>query len=87
MVELPRLYELEGQWVCGLKEIQVSLRDGVAYVCSDICCESYAENTMLTVLRALQKPEGKRALTYFLFDNPIHMKIKPTVLNRIRVFI
>ena len=86
-VELPHPYELNGQWVCGLKEIQLSLRDDIVYVCSDICEESYAENTMIPVLRTLQKPKGKGVLSYFLFDNPIYVKIKPSVMNRVRIFI
>lgn len=86
-VEFPYPYELQGQWVCGLKEIRISLREEVLYVCSDVCDESYAENTMLPVLRALQKPKGKSVLTYFHFDNPMYVKVTPTSLKRIRIFI
>ena len=86
-IELPHPYELSGQWVCGLKEIQLSLKEDIVYVCSDICEESYAENTMIPVLRTLQKPKGKGSLTYFLFDKPMYVKIKPSVMNLLRIFI
>ena len=86
-VELPHPYASDGKWTCGLKEIQMSVREDIVYVCSDICDESYAENTMLPVLRALQKPKGKSVLTYFLFDDPMYVKVKPTVVNRVRIFI
>lgn len=86
-VELPHSYELEGQWMCGLKEIQISLREDIVYVCSDMCGDPYADNTMLPVLRAFQKHKGKSVLTYFHFDDPMYVKIKSTVLNRIRIFI
>ena len=86
-VELPHPYDLRGQWVCGLKEIRISLTEDALYVCSDVCGESYAENTMLPVLRILQKPKDKSVPTYFHFDNPIYVKISSTILNRIRIFI
>lgn len=87
-IELPHPYDLSGsQWLCGLKEIQISITEDVVYVCSDICAESYAENTMVPVLRALQKSKGKNKLTYFSFENPMYVRIKPTVLNRVRLFI
>lgn len=66
-VELPQPYILSGQWTCALKEIQIPLEEEIVYVCSDICCESYAENTMVPILRALQKPKGKNLVTFFLF--------------------
>lgn len=84
-VELPHPYVLDGQWKCGLKEIKITLQEGIVYFCSDVCVESYAEDTMLPVLRALQKPKGKE--TYFHFDNPMYVNIKPNVLNRVRIFI
>ena len=86
-VELPRTYHLQGHWICSLKEIQIPVRSDIVYVCSDICGESYAENTMLPILGALQKPSGKSVVTHFLFDNPMRMKIKPTIVNRVRIFI
>jgi len=86
-IALPHPYDLTGRWVCGLKEIQIIIGDSVMYVCSDMCVESYAENTMVPVLRALQKPKGKNKLTYFSFENPMYVEIKPTILNRVRVFI
>lgn len=86
-VEFPHPYDLRGQWVCGLKEIGISLSEEIVYVCSDACGESYAENTMLPVLRTLQKPKDVSVLTYFHFENPLYVKITPTTLNRIRIFI
>lgn len=86
-VELPQPYVLSGQWSCALKEIQIPVEDDIVYVCSDMCCESYAENTMVPILRALQKPKGKNLMTFFLFNDPSYVPIKPAVLNRVRIFI
>lgn len=86
-VELPHSYELNGQWACGLKEIQLSVRENIVYVCSDICEESYAENTMIPILRTLHKPEGNSSLAYFHFDDPMYVKLKAKVMNRVRIFI
>jgi len=86
-VELPHVYDLEGHWTCAVKEIQIPLRTDIAYVCTDICVESYAENTMVPVLRTLQKASGKSVMTYFLYESPIHVKVKEKALNRIRIFI
>lgn len=87
VVELPRPYQLGTGWCVGLKDIKTSVKEDLLYVCSDVCEESYAENTMLPVLRALQKPTRRGTTSYFSFDNPMYMKIKPTTLNRIRIFL
>ena len=86
-IELPLPYDLQGQWMCGLKDISISVGEDVLYVCSDICEESYAEDTMIPILRALQSSKGKKTQPYFHFDDPMYVKIKPNVLTRLRIFI
>ena len=88
-IDLPRAYSLEGDWECALKEIEVSLKEDTLIVCSDICRESYAENTMLPVLRVLRNAstKGRKRETYFLFNDPFYVKVKADVLNSVRLFI
>ncbi|OOZ37152.1 hypothetical protein BOW52_10365 [Solemya elarraichensis gill symbiont] len=87
-VELPQPYTLEGVWECGLKEIDVSLKEEMMYVCSDICRESYAENTLLPVLRLLpNEVKGKKRETYLVFEDPFYVRIKADTLTRVRIFI
>ena len=86
-VDLPLTYALEGRWMCALKEIQVSLEEDVVYACSDICEESYAENTMLPVLRMLYKQKGKKSSTFFSFEHPSYVYVKTTNMNSLRIFI
>ena len=88
-IDLPRPFALEGEWECGLKEIDVSLKQNTMFVCSDICRESYAEDTMLPVLRMLRNTptRGRKRETYFVFNDPFYVRIKAEVLNRVRIFI
>lgn len=87
-IELPKTYELNGHWECGLKEISVVSNEEKLYVCSDVCEESYVEDTMLPMLRVLYNiKKGKKKESYFLFNDPCYIKVKVDKLSRIRMFI
>ena len=87
-VELPHPRVLDEQWTCTLKDIQIPITEDVLYVCSDICAESYAENTMVPLLRAVYKPNSKKAITSFVhFEDSININVKSGILNRVRIFI
>ena len=84
-IELPRVYTLEGQWECALAEIEPNVNTDTLYVCADLCQESYAENTMIPVLRRLRNiKKGKKP---FEFPVLYYVPVKKTHIDRIRIFI
>ena len=83
-VEQLRPYILEGQWECGLKEINIPLKEETMTICSNLCQESYIENTMLPVLRIVHK---KKKESYCLLNDPFYVVMKTHNVNKLRIFI
>ena len=54
-VELPKTYDLNGDWEVALKEIEVRVGEDLFYVFSDICQESYVAETLAPVLRSVRR--------------------------------
>ena len=88
-VELPRTYLLDGTWECSLKEFSTTLTEDLIYVCTNICQESYVENTLYPVLRAIDnsKTRKRAGMTNFTFADPFYVKVKIDVMNRLTLFI
>lgn len=86
-VELPRPLNLDGHWVCGLKEIYVSnkVNTGKVYVCTDLCQESLVCDTYTPVLRVIHKAVATRD-TALTFDDPYYVKVQRERLQRLRIF-
>ena len=84
-VELPRTYLLDGVWECYLREVETDVKEDFFYVCTNICQESYVENTLFPVLRAVTK--SKSTTKYYSFDDPFYFKLTVDTVNRVRIFI
>lgn len=84
-IELPKVYNLEGRWECALVEIDPGVNANTLYVCTDLCQESYVENTMAPILRRLSNiKKGKKQFEYSV---PFYVEVKKTQVDRIRIFI
>jgi hypothetical protein len=62
-IDLGRNINLEGKWVCGLKEINCYVKKEttkILYVLCNSCVQSYAKNTYMPILRtvAIDVEEG-----------------------------
>ena len=84
-VELPRTYLFDGVWECCLKEVATDIDEDFFYVCTNICQESYVENTLFPVLRAVTRPRSKTR--FYSFEDPFYLKLSVDAVNRVRIFI
>ena len=85
-VELPKAYVLDGSWECGLREITTNVKENLFYLGTNICHESYTEDTFYPVLRVISQtsPDSDINLS---FSDPFYVKVKVDLLNRLTVFI
>jgi hypothetical protein len=81
-VQLPRIISLEGQWECGLTEIDVNggLPEPL-YLCTDACIESYVKNTSLPLLRVVVAED------YTVYQVPYYMRVSGDNLHSIRIYL
>ena len=84
-VELPKTYDLNGDWEVALKEIEVRVSEDLFYVFSDICQESYVSETLAPVLRSVRR--DKKNKTLFTFTDPYYIQVRTDKLSRVRIFI
>jgi hypothetical protein len=85
-VELPRNYDLRGDWECALVEIRCrSNSTSRIYVCSDIVQDSYIGNTLLSALRTVELRAKK--IVDLTFSNPFYINVQTRELSRVSVFI
>lgn len=87
-VELPRSLTLEGDWECSLKELGFSnqIKSDFLYICSDICEESLACDTVYPILRVIYNDQ-KRKWKALTFQDPFYIKLRRQNVSRIRIFI
>lgn len=83
-VELPKTLYLDGRWECGIIDIYTNIPTDHMYICCNICGESYAENTLFPVLRAVNRNGASESMT---FATPIYVPITSDVIKRIRIYI
>lgn len=86
-VNLSKTFHLEGRWECALTELTIhpqteNIIDRL-YICTDAIVESYTRNSFLPLLRSIE-PYEKGSLE---FSKPYYVRVRPTDLNCIRVFI
>ena len=87
-VELPRPFRLKGNWECALVAIELYLDEDNIYLCTDICEESFVEDTLFPVLRWIRtSKKGRSRERYYQFDRPMYVPLKMNVLTNIRLFI
>ena len=84
-VELPKTYQLDGDWEVALKEIECRIGEDLFYVLSDICQESCVNGTLSPILRSVRRERKKDAL--FTFTDPYYVPVRPDRLSRVRIFI
>ena len=84
-VELPKTYNLNGDWEVALKEKEVRVGEDMFYVLSDIFQESYVAETLAPVLRSVRREKKSKAL--FTFTDPYYIQVRTDQLSRIRIFI
>ena len=83
IVELPRMYDLEGQWEIALLDVEVS-KSSVSmpdlYLFCDLCENSYSLDSELPVLRRFTfKTET--------FPTPYYIRLSCRIFNRFRIYI
>ena len=87
-VHLPRTYYMEGEWECGLLEINFvpafKYPTQRVYVTSSIVGnESYAENTFLQLLQSVSVRNEE--ITEVIFERPIYHKVGIEVVSSIEI--
>ena len=80
-VQLPRIISLEGQWECGLTEVDVNgaLKEPL-YLCTNVCGESYVRDTSLPLLRVIAQKKK-------VYENPFYMRLTGNSLHHIRIYL
>ena len=84
-VELPKTFYLDGDWEVALKEIETRISADLIYVFSDICQESYVDDTLAPILRSVRREKKSKAL--FTFVDPYYLPVRADYVSRIRIFI
>ena len=87
IVELSRPLNLEGLWVCGLKEIHFTSMisaKGHLEVCSNICEESIVGSTLKPVLRRIPLNRQKQ---HFTFQDTYYFKVSRPQIQRVEISI
>ena len=88
-IELPRPLTLEGNWVCGVREVKFpnSIDTNTIYICTDICQESLVCDTYSPVIRMVNISSAKATKKTLTFTDPFYVKVKRDRLQRLRIFI
>ena len=89
VVELPRIYRLDGSSECAISEITFvyefeQLTDRI-YVCADVIDDSYVRGTTLTVLRSIDVDTDTKV--DLSFNALCYITVQTDELRRIRIFI
>ena len=84
-IELPRTYELTGDWEVALKEIELRIKEDLVYICSDICEESYAHGSLVPILQSARRERKNKAV--FHFTDPYYLPIRTHILTKVGIII
>lgn len=88
-IQLPKKYDLQGQWECALKEITFTCdfkpKSSRLYLCCDILEESYVRETSLPVLRNIELTGRYKKVKSETYINPRYVPIKVSILDTLRV--
>ena len=84
-IELPRTYELTGDWEVALKEIELRIKEDLVYICSDICEESYVHGTLVPILQSARRE--RKVNVVFQFIDPYYLPVRVSTLNKVRIII
>jgi len=87
IVELPRPLNLEGVWVCGLKEIYFSSEikgQGQVEVYCNICEESIVGSSLKPLLRRIPL---ERQQQHFTFQDTYYVKVSRPQIQRVEISI
>ena len=87
-VELPRMYDLEGQWEIALLDMEVRKRSVSMpdlYLFCDLCENSYSLHSELPVLRRFTLKAGMRI--NLTFPTPYYIKLSRHMFNRFRIYL
>ena len=86
-VQLPRLLNLKGNWICALTEIYLDNKivgtPKQVTVSTDLIEESYIRDTQLPVLRRIPVETNKDI--EFTFSNPYYLKVVQNQVHRIHL--
>ena len=87
-VELPKIYDLEGQWQIALLDLEVRKTSTLMpdlYMFCDLCDNSYSSDSELPVLRRVTFKSGMR--TNLMFPIPYYINLSRHIFNRFRIYI
>lgn len=90
-IQLPKPYLLEGDWVCSLKEISLTLdfkpKSARLYLCCDLVEDSYVFNTLLPVLSNVEVQSRYKKFKATEYTHPAYIKVKSKNFQRIRLYL
>lgn len=88
IVELPKIYDLDGQWEIALLDVEVRKKSASMpdmYLFCDLCENSYTLHSELPILRRFTLKSGMR--TNLTFQIPYYVRLSRHIFNRFRIYI
>lgn len=90
-IQFPKPYKLEGNWVCALKEIHISLdfkpKSSRLYLCCDLLEDSYVGNTLAPVLRNVEIQSRYKKFKSTEYNDPAYIKVKASFFQSVRFYL
>ena len=90
-IQLPKPYTLEGDWVCSVQELSLTLdfkpKSTRLYLCCDLVEDSYVFNSLLPVLRNVEVHTLYKKYKTKEYLHPTYIKVKSKNFQKIRLYL
>lgn len=90
-IQLPKRYDLDGQWECALVEITLDCdftpQSNRLYLCCSFVEDSYVKGTLFPVLRNIEVNVRYKKLKTEIFPHPIYIPVKAKQLHTVQLYL